>query len=145
MIDLNLRPSRDTLRKFGFVALVAFGILGGLVLWKRSLAGIHLGNAAPGVALLFWGVGAVSALLSLVAPALNRYLYAGLTLLTFPIGFVVSHVFLAIVFYLVITPVGLVMRLWGRDPLLRRFDAEASSYWVDHVDPKSVEEYFRQY
>jgi len=145
MIDLNLRPDRDTLRKFGFVALLAFGVLGGLVLWKRALVGIHLGDTAPRVACVLWGVGALAALLSVVAPTLNRYLYVGLTLLTFPIGFVVSHVFLALVFYLVITPAGLVMRLLGRDPLQRTFDPQASTYWVDHVEPKSVEEYFRQY
>jgi hypothetical protein len=50
-----------------------------------------------------------------------------------------------VVFYLVFTPVGLVMRLLGRDPLQRRFDREAGTYWVDHVEPRSVEEYFRQY
>jgi hypothetical protein len=115
------------------------------VLWKRTLVGIHLGNAAPMVAYVFWGIGAVSTLLSLMAPGLNRYLYAGLTLLTFPIGFILSHVLLGIVFYFVITPVGVVMRLLGRDPLERTFDPEASTYWVDHVEPKSVEEYFRQY
>jgi hypothetical protein len=145
MIDLNLRPGRDTLRTFGFVALIAFGLLGGLVVWKRALVGIHLGQASLRVAFVLWGIGAVSALLSLTAPTLNRYLYVGLTLLTFPIGFILSHVLLAIVFYLVITPVGLVMRLLGRDPLQRKFNPEASTYWVDHAEPKSVEEYFRQY
>jgi ABC-type uncharacterized transport system permease subunit len=145
MLDVNLRPGRDTLRQFGFVALGAFGLLGVLVLWKRSVIGIHLGDAAPTVAYVLWGVGVLSALHSLVAPALNRFLYVGLTLLTFPIGFVMSNVLLAVVFYLVLTPVGLVMRLCGRDPLARKFDPQASTYWVDHVEPKSVEEYFRQY
>ena len=145
MIDLNLHPDRATLRKFGFVALVAFGLLGGLVLWKRSLVGIPLGEAASKVAVVLWGIGIVSTLFSFVAPRLNRYLYVALTLLTFPIGFVVSHLFLGIVFYLVLSPVGLVMRLFGRDPLHRTFDREAASYWVDHANPKSVEEYFRQY
>ncbi len=145
MIDLNLRPDRETLRKFGLVAFVVFGLLGGLVLWKQTLAGISLGSAARAVAYVLWSIGTVSLLFTLVAPALNRYLYVGLTLLTFPIGFVVSHVFLGIVFYLVLTPVGLVMRLLGRDPLQRTFDSRASTYWVDHVEPKSVEDYFRQY
>ena len=145
MIDLNLRPNRSTLRTFGFVALGAFGLLGMLVLWKRSLVGIPLGTSAPDVAYVVWGLGAISALFSLTAPALNRYLYVGLTLLAFPIGFVMSHLLLGIVWYLVITPAGLVMRLLGRDPLQRKFDPQAPTYWVDHVEPKSVEEYFRQY
>ena len=145
MIDINLKPDRTTLRKFGFVALVAFGLLGGLVLWKRALVGIPLGNAASTVAIVLWGLGIISAVFSFVEPRLNRFLYVGLTLFTFPIGFVVSHLFLAIVFYLVLTPVGLVMRLLRRDPLHRTFDREAKTYWVDHVEPKTVEEYFRQY
>lgn len=36
---------------------------------------------------------------------------------------------MAILFYAVVTPIGLVMRLTGRDPLRLRLEPEASSYW----------------
>ena len=145
MIDLDLHPSRRTLFQFGFVAVAAFGFLGALMLWKRSIFGLELGGAATALAYALWGVGILSGCLSLVAPQVNRYLYVGLTLLTFPVGFVLSHLLLAVLFYGVITPVGTVMRFMGRDPLHRKFDRNRASYWVDHAEPKSVEDYFRQY
>lgn len=41
-----------------------------------------------------------------------------------------GRVVMAMLFFAVLTPVGLVMRMAGRDPLRRRLDREASSYWL---------------
>ena len=87
----------------------------------------------------------VSGVLSAVAPAANRPLYVAMIVLTYPIGFVVSHVILGAIFYGMITPIGLVFRLVGRDALRRKFEPDAKSYWVAHREPGSVERYFRQF
>lgn len=146
MIDLNLKPDRKHLAGFGWAALVIFGLLGGLVTWKHAILGIHLGpSAARTTAMALWAVGALSGLLSLVKPEWNRPLYVALTLAAFPIGFVVSHVIIAVIFFLIITPVGLVFRLMGRDALTRRLDRNARTYWVDRPPVDSVERYFRQF
>ena len=146
MISLNLRPDRKMLRGFGWVALVIFGLLGALVTWKHEIVGIHLSPAATrNVAYVLWALGGIWALFSLVRPELNRFLFVGMSLVAFPIGFVVSHVILMIIFYLIITPVGLVFRLIGRDALGRRFDHGATSYWIEHPPVDSTERYFRQY
>ena len=42
---------------------------------------------------------------------------------------------LAILFYGVVTPTGLLMRLFGKDPLRLRFDREAKSYWIAREPP----------
>jgi len=52
------------------------------------------------------------------------------------LGHIVSPVALAIVYYLAIVPVGLFMRLFGKDTLGLRFDSSASTYWVIR-DPKA--------
>ena len=64
---------------------------------------------------------------------------------TFPIGFVVSYVILAVVYYLVLTPIGLVLRLTGYDPMQRRFDRNAKTYWTPREQEESTEQYFRQF
>jgi hypothetical protein len=66
--------------------------------------------------------------------------------LAWPIGFVVSHVVLALVYYLVLTPIGLAMRVFGYDPMRREFDRSAESYWIarDTAEIKA-ERYFRQF
>ena len=47
----------------------------------------------------------------------------------------VSPVILALLFYLVITPIGLVMRLAGHDPLRIRWDTGAATYWIERRPP----------
>jgi hypothetical protein len=52
---------------------------------------------------------------------------------------------MGVVYYLVITPTGLLMRLFGRDPLSRKFRRGAGSYWIRRQDDDSLDRYFRQY
>ncbi len=61
-----------------------------------------------------------------------------------PIGWVLSHALLAAVFYGVVLPVGLAMRLAGRDPMTRRLDRAAASYWVGRERVDGSERYFKQ-
>ena len=63
----------------------------------------------------------------------------------YPIGLVVSHVILAIAFYLVFTPVGLLMRWLGRDPMEREFDPSRASYWKKREERNEDARYFKQY
>ena len=145
LLVVNLHPTRRDLRQFGVIALVAFGLLGAWILWRGTLFGVDLSAAARTIAYVLWGVGVVSGIFSVVAPAANRPLYVMLIVLTYPIGFVVSHVILAVIFYGMITPIGLVFRLAGRDALRRKFEPDAASYWIAHRRPDSVERYFRQF
>ncbi len=48
-----------------------------------------------------------------------RWVYIGWMILAFPIGWTVSQVMLAVMFFGLFTPIGLVFRLIGRDPLHR--------------------------
>ena len=145
LIDIDWSPNDKTLRQFGFIALGGFAFVA-LLAWQEWLvfAG-GLGDARPYVAGGLLGLGALSALLSLVFPRANWPIYAGLTAIALPIGFVLSYVIMATLFYLIIMPIGFLLRLFGKDPLDRRFLPEAKSYWVDAAPPQPKERYFRQY
>lgn len=145
LVRLDLRPERKQLRQFGFVALAAFGLLGGVILWRGGLFGADFGARGPAVAYVLWGIGVLSAFFSTVAPEANRPLFVALQVVAFPIGWVLSHVVLAVVFFGILTPVGLVFRLIGRDPLAKRFDSNERSYWVDLPEVSDKKDYFRQF
>lgn len=145
MLDLDLRPGLKQLRDFGTIALVAFGLLGALLLWKRAIWGLELGKATEPIVYTLWALGGASGLFSLIAPSFNRPLYLCLTILTFPIGFVLSFVVLAILFYGLITPVAILFRLLGRDPLQRRMEPDRKSYWEPHRPRLDKGSYFRQF
>src|SRR2546422_3987753 len=136
IIEINKNPSRRELNVFGLLFLLFSGVVG---------AGLYFRSGAHEAARGVWIAGFVLTALYFAIPSLRRPFYLGWLYVTFPIGFVLSHVILGAVFYLVFTPVGLVLRLLGKDPLHRRFDRDAKSYWVEHdphVDPKR---YFNQY
>ena len=145
MVELNLRPDARTLRQFGWIALGGFGLLA-LLAWNGWLAFAYLGEASrASVALGLAALAAVSGLFSLVFPKANLPIYLGLTIAAFPIGFVLSYVIMGTLFYVVIAPIGLVMRLFGHDPMERRIQRDAKSYWVDARPQRARDSYFKQF
>ncbi len=145
MMTLNLQPTRRQLKQFGLFALIGFGVVGGLIHWRGGLFGLDFGEAGRPLSFALAAAGILSAVLSLVAPTANRPIYVGLTLVTYPIGYVVSTAMLAVVFFGLLTPIGLLFRMIGRDPLTRCFEADRDSYWEPHRPPDSMQRYFRQF
>jgi hypothetical protein len=145
LIKLNLNPSAKELRQFGFIAFGAFGLLGALLFWHVVPLWRVLGAATPTVAFALWAAGAVSALFSLAAPKLNRPLFVGLSVVAYPIGVVMSYLIMGVFFFLIVTSLGLIFRLAGRDPLRRRFEATARSYWIPHRPAEKTDRYFSQF
>jgi len=135
IIRIHRDPTRRELSVFGLVWLLFFGAVAGL-LWSRGGAGL--------VALGMGAAAAIVPLVGLLCPRFLRIVYLGMAYAAFPIGFVVSYLLLAVVYYLVLTPTGLLMRALGHDPMGGRFDRDAASYWVPREGPPSADRYFRQ-
>ncbi len=145
LIEVNWRPDRRRLRAFGLICFLAFALLGGWARWHHAVVVFRLSEgAAHAVARGLWVAGLVCLALAFVVPAWLRPLHVGLSLVSLPIGLVVSHVLLAVVFYGVFTPVALAFRLLGRDALHRRFEPDAETYWVSRRPTGDVRRYFRQ-
>jgi hypothetical protein len=81
--------------------------------------------------------------LGLVRPRLVKPVYVGWSVLAFPVGWCISTVMLAVLFYGVFTPVGLLFRLVGRDVLARRRPA-VTTYWKPKLAARDPREYFWQ-
>ncbi len=136
LIEINRNPSRRELNWFGFLLPLFFGLVGGLIWWRFK---------APVVAWVVWGVAAGVTLLFVIVAPVRKPLYLGWMYAVLPIGWTISHVLLAAIYYLVFTPIGLIMRLAGRDPLRCRFDPLAGTYWQPHDPHEDASRYFRQF
>src|SRR5262249_3685857 len=110
--------------------------VGVYLLWKSG----SLRTAA-----IIWTAAFVVSLIGYFVPAFMRLIYVGLMCVSFPIGWIVSHLILAVIFYLVFTPIGLIMRLFGRDPMQRSFEPSAKTYWVSHNPGGNTARYFKQF
>ncbi len=145
MIQIDLRPDRRTLRQFGWIALVGFSLLATLAWNEWLMFSVGLGAWKQSVVAGLLGLAGLAAFFSLVYPQANLPIYLGLTILAYPIGFVLSYVIMGTIFYLLFAPVGILFRLTGRDLLRRRFEAQTSSYWVDSRKARPNESYFHQF
>ena len=145
MIEINLRPDVKTLRQFGFIAVVGFGFVAAIAHFETLIFALGLGAAKPYVVAGFIGLAGYSGLFALIYPKANLPVYVGLTVLSYPIGLVLSYVIMGTLFFGMITPTGLVMRMIGRDPLDRKFEPEAESYWHDCRPARDKASYFRQF
>ncbi|MEO6002558.1 MAG: SxtJ family membrane protein [Opitutus sp.] len=135
LIRLNSNPSASDLRLFALLWLIFIGGIGAIALHRGSMP----------TALVWWSAAGAVAIPGLIAPRSVRLVYIGATYATYPIGFVVSALILAAFYFLVLTPVGIVVRLLRRDPLDRAFDRSRSTYWESRDPAPPVDSYFRQH
>ena len=145
MVQINFDPDDRTLRQFGWIALVGFGFVAAIAWTEVLIFSFGLGAAKPWVAGIFAGLAGVSALFGLVYPRANKPIFVGISLLTFPIGFVLSYVIMGTLFFGLIAPVATFFKLTGRDPLRRRYDPDAPSYWTDARPARANSSYFKQF
>jgi hypothetical protein len=135
LLRLNLNPSARDLRVFSVLWLMFLGGFGAIA-WHRG---------ASNAALIWWLVAIAVAVPGMIWPRRVRLVYLGATYAAWPIGYVVSTLILAAFYFLVLMPVGLIMRGLGRDPLERRFEPKRTSYWESRGPAPSGSSYFRQY
>jgi Saxitoxin biosynthesis operon protein SxtJ len=136
MHKLNLNPSDKTLKEFAEFGTFILGLIAAP--WM-----IYRGHTT--LAVVFWAAAVVLRILAFVGPRWVKWPYIGLSIVTWPIGFVVSHLALAAIYYLVFTPVALFFRLMGRDALNRKFDRRADSYWEEYNPDRGPERYLKQF
>ncbi len=122
----------------------ALGVL--LPLLCGAIGGsVYRGVDALTVATAVWIVGGLIALASYASEGIGRTVYVNWTAAAVPIGWSISRAILALVYYGVLTPIGLVMRLFGHDPMRRRTQPDAGSYWIEHEQVTDPRRYFKQF
>ena len=137
LISLKLNPSKKELQSFGDITLFMCNIIGLLLMWMANmpLRGF----------LFFCFVGMTIYLLSRISTKLVRPIYVGLIVVTFPIGWIVSHTMMALFYYVIIGGIGLLFKLIKRNPLGIGYDRQVNSYWIPYEHNRAAKDYFRQF
>lgn len=126
------KTDKKELKKFGYVIGIFLGLLAVLLFWKDKSPAVYLAYISGSI--LF---------LSVVYPLALKPIY--ITWMSFAVvmGFVMTRVLLSLLFVIIFTPAGLVIRLLRKDPLNQKIEKQKSSYWIKRdrnpYDPKSTE------
>ena len=112
-------PTRKQLVSFGFTMGTALGVIAAVRVWRRGL---------DEVAVSAFIVAALFALTALTAPSAMASIYRWWMRLAEVLGWINTRIILFVIFYLVVTPLGLIMRIIRRPPL---DTAPRASYWTE--------------
>lgn len=130
------KPTVRDLNILALLFLVLPGLIGSYMLWwKGSSSGYY------------WiGAGIILCLTRLSTPLFIQIhrIWIGFSV---TLGYFVSRVLLTIIFFIVMVPTGLLMRVLGKDPMDRKLDPNVPSYWIKREDPEetSIERYEKQF
>lgn len=129
-------PSGRDMTILALLFLVLPGVIGASLLFGKGAWSGYV----------WMGLGAVLCLTRLVPPFFRK-IYRLWIVLSVVIGYFISRVLLTIIFFVLITPTGFIMWLVRKDPMERKMDAAASSYWIKKIDTaeQTIERYQKQF
>lgn len=124
---------KKDVRKFGLVALMFFGTLFAVGLWRHKPLAVYLFGFLSTL-----GAGFV------VLPNASRPVYEMWMKTAHLVGLFITAVMLTVIYYGVITPAGLLKRVFGGRPLPLSPNPKASTYWVARPEPAQPKERFKK-
>jgi len=133
----QIKSSPPELRRFALIMAVALAAVGGLLMWRR------------GGCCCWWlfGVSAAFLILGLLAPAVLGPVHKSWMTLAVIMGWFMTRLIQITLFYLVLTPTALLMRLLGKDVLdISLTKGSRDSYWIARgTHPKDRSDYEKQF
>ena len=95
---------------------------------------------------IFLSIAILCPILSLFYPKALLPIYLILSLIAIPIGFVISNIILLLIFYIIVTPIGIFFRLIGRDQLsISDKNSSKETLWIKPIKENDLVSYFRQF
>jgi len=131
----NIKGDKSDWKKFGITMGIILTIIGSYLLWKKNNYFEY-----------FFFVAAVFFILGLILPAALKYVYKAWMSLAVVMGFIMTRVIMVIIFYLIVTPIGLIASITGKEFLDMKIDQNAKSYWLARKGAQKVKaDYERQF
>lgn len=131
----NIKGNKSDWKKFGITMGIILSIIGFYLLWKKN----NNYNYILFLAAAFFITG-------LILPSILRPIYKVWMALAVVMNFIMTRVIMAVIFYLIVTPTGLIASLTGKKFLDMKIDKSAKSYWiVREKTSKLKSDYERQF
>ncbi len=124
-------------RKFGLLVGAVFIIIG-LIRWA-----IH---GFVGIPYVWLGIGGILILFGVIYPKALQSVFFLWMKLAEALNWLMTRLFLLVTFYLIITPTGILYRLFKGDPLNRQWLSKNETYWDEvEIQPENIDEFRRQF
>ena len=115
----NIKSSKRDLKKFGITMGIVLAVFGALFLWRQR-----------NVYVVLFGISAFFLFFGLVIPVVLKPIQKVWMSFAITIGWFMSRVLLTILFFIILTPTGLLLRLFGKDFLDTDLRKKKETYWI---------------
>lgn len=140
--EVNWHPDTAARRVFAKSLVIGFPCLAMVFLLAGWLAGKGWNVS---FALKLGGIGAAAGVVFYAVPAIARPFYVVWYALACCVGLVVGNVVMALIFYVLVTGIGLFKRLLGQPAIRMAPDPQVKSYWLDAPPASNPKRYFSQF
>lgn len=137
MQEIEVSPKK--IKDFGWVMFAVLGILIPLFISYKIGWGINTPM------LILFAISQFILIPSIVLPRMMEPIYKSWMLLALLLGLFMTKVIITIVFILIMTPIGLIRKLFVNDPLNLKADKKTNTYWVKKENTLSADRYEKQY
>ena len=139
--EVNWNPDRPARRKFAVSLIIGFPTIAVVF-----LAVAYLKHHSLNHFFLWLGVvGLAAGIILWLLPQIAKPFYLVWYFIACCMGFVIGNLLFALFFYLIFTPLGLILRLRKNPGITKGFDKQRSSYWHDAEKPVDLKRYYRQF
>ena len=114
----NIKSKKSDISKFGITIGIILMIIAGLLFWKEKES-----------SQIFFTVGTILFVLGILVPAVLKPIYWIWIIFATILGWIMTRVILSLLFYIIITPIGLISRFFGKQFLELRWEKSKESYW----------------
>ena len=114
----NIKSEKSDIRKFGITLGIILIIIAGFLFWKEK---------EPFQ--MFLTIGVILCVLGVAIPVVLKQLYWIWMILATILGWIMTRVILSVLFYVLISPIGLIARIFGKQFLELRWNKSKNSYW----------------
>ena len=131
----HIKETKKELRKFGLTVGIVLAAIGILLFYFEKSSAIY-----------FTIIGGLLILLGILLPQLLKPINKVWMGLAIVLGFIMTRVILTTLFYLVITPIGFLAKIFGKKFMLLKYDKSAKTYWEKRsIIQKKQIDYERQF
>ncbi len=133
--DIPRNPDNSMLCQFAGLWILFFGAIA---------LSQHFRSQNTTVAIVVGTLALVVGVPGLFFPRLLKPIFVGWMMLVFPVGWLVSHVILFLIYWSLFVPIGFILRRMGHDPLRLRKPA-VESYWEQKTQQTKLRRYLKQF
>jgi hypothetical protein len=114
----NIKSEKNDLRKFGITIGIVLLIITGFLFWKENES-----------FQIFLTIGVVLCVLGIGLPVILKPIYWIWMIFATILGWIMTRVILSLLFYVILTPIGLILRMFGKQFLELKYNNNLNTYW----------------